>query len=58
MYKSKIRQQNLIFLRLYPYMIDSIQDRSEGKNAKFGNFGDFGDFLVTLMLGYFVNAFS
>jgi len=39
-------------------MIDSIQDRSEGKNAKFGNFGDFGDFLVTLMLGYFVNAFS
>ena len=39
-------------------MIDYIQDRSEGKNAKFGNFGDFGDFLVTLMLGYFVNAFS
>ena len=39
-------------------MIDYIQDRSEGKNAKFCNFGDFGDFLVTLMLGYYVNAFS
>ena len=58
MYKSNIRQHNWIFLRLYPSMIDSIQDCSEGKNAKFGNFGDFGDFLVTLMFGYFVNAFS
>ena len=36
-------------------MIDSIQDRSEGKNP---DFGDFDDFLVTLMLGFFVNGFS
>ena len=58
MYESNIRQHNWIFSRLYLSMIDSIQDRSEGKTAKFGNFGDFGDFLVTLMFGYFVNAFS
>ena len=58
MYKSNIRQHNLIFLRLYLSMIDSIQDRSEGKNAEFRDFGDFDDFLVTLMLGFFVNGFS
>ena len=40
-------------------MIDSIQDRSEGKNAEFCNFGDFDNFLVTLMfVGFFVNGFS
>ena len=59
MYKSNIRQHNLIFLRLYLSMIDSIQDPSEGKNAEIRDFGDFDNFLVTLMfVGFFVNGFS